>query len=335
MITILSGKMTIPENDRFVGFAGDNLVITKQFFIKDIVDENYIYRLYLSFDDNTYNYLQLDKTVGEDGTTLTWNVKSDDIFKSGVVMAQIKIFSTSDEIFHTTTDYFIVAPSAEFTDAFGDKENSEFLEYETRLNSLLEEINSAKQYLPYVDQDGYWHIFDSEDGEYKQSDYSVRLEDYFTVDSQLSSTSTNPVENKAVYEALAETPTIYKGNGLPGSVGNAVKIGDVYIDISSVPNGIYRCTYDTHGISKMWMPIAKGSEINALNNRVTNLQGAIEDLTEIKADWDEVYTWDEVDSLFVKKSDVDSSVNANSNNPVSGQAVYNYIQSLNGNGVNY
>ena len=155
--------------------------------------------------------------------------------------------------------------------------------------------------------------------------------------TSLSSSSTDAQypSAKAVYEAIAETPTIYKGNGLPGSVGNDVKIGDVYIDISSVPNGIYRCTYDTHGISKMWMPIAKGSEINALNNRVTNLQGAIEDLTEIKADWDEVYTWDEVDSLFVKKSDVDSSVNANSNNPVSGQAVYNYIQSLNGNGVNY
>lgn len=171
MITIQSGKLIIPEEDRFIGFAGDNLHIQKQFFLKDKDSENVIYRLYLTFDDDTVNYFLLDKETSDGSTTLTWLVTQEDIFKSGVVKAQIKAISGDYEIYHTTTDYFIVGQSAEFSEFFANKENSEFLRYESVLNNLLNDINTAHSSLPYIGDDGYWYLFNIETGEYEKTNY--------------------------------------------------------------------------------------------------------------------------------------------------------------------
>ncbi len=142
MIEITFGKMNIPENERFIGFAGDNLYSTKTFLMKNIDDENCIYRLYLTFDDGTTNYFLLDSKVENGSTYLTWEISEDHIMKSGLVKAQIKAFCEDERIFHTSYDYFIVAPTAEYDDEISEKENSEFLDYEKRLNEILSYISS-------------------------------------------------------------------------------------------------------------------------------------------------------------------------------------------------
>lgn len=143
MIVINSGKLIIPEEERFIGYAGDNLHSQKQFLVTNADDENCIYRLYLTFDDGKVNFLVLDKTISQSSTTLLWNIKEEDILKSGIVNAQIKAFSDNGEIYHTSSDYFYVAPAAEFSDEFCEKENAEFLRYEKTLNDILEKIESG------------------------------------------------------------------------------------------------------------------------------------------------------------------------------------------------
>lgn len=137
MIEITFGKMTIPENERFIGFAGDNLHSTKTFILKNVKDENCIYRLYLTFDDGTINYFVLDSKIENGSTYLTWNISVDHILKSGLVKAQIKAFCENGRIFHSSYDYFVVAPTADFDAEISEKENSEFLDYEKRLNEIL------------------------------------------------------------------------------------------------------------------------------------------------------------------------------------------------------
>lgn len=143
MIVISSGKMTIPEEERFIGFVGDNLHSQKQFILTDVSDEDCIYRLYLTFDDGTANYLVLDSKIENGSTILDWTVTQDDIYKSGVVNAQIKAFLADGEVYHTSSDYFYVEDSAEFATEFTEKENAEFLRYEAELNSILSEIKSS------------------------------------------------------------------------------------------------------------------------------------------------------------------------------------------------
>ncbi len=201
MITIQSGKMIIPERERFIGFAGDNNASQKQFQILDISDETFIYRLYLTFDDGTCNYFLLEKSVGESSTTLTWNIVEEHIFKSGVVKAQIKAISSDGEIYHTDSDYFIVLPSAEETEFFANKQNSEFLRYERFLNTILDNIEITQQSLPYIGDDGYWYVYDADEGRYIKTDFTACCDDerhIIRVDGEMSSTSDNPVKNKTV-----------------------------------------------------------------------------------------------------------------------------------------
>ena len=59
MITIQNGKLMIPDSDRFVGFAGDNTVNTKQFTMIDFTQENCAFTLCMRFDDDTVRSVPL------------------------------------------------------------------------------------------------------------------------------------------------------------------------------------------------------------------------------------------------------------------------------------
>lgn len=116
MITIQAGKMIIPEEERFVGFAGDDHSCTKQFILKDAVDSGCIYALYLRFDDDRVTSASLTAAAGEGGVILTWDVSAAHLLKAGIVMAQLKITDGNNEVTHSSWDYFVVGASAELAD---------------------------------------------------------------------------------------------------------------------------------------------------------------------------------------------------------------------------
>ncbi len=203
MITILNGKLTIPESERFIGFAGDNLARTIEFLLSGLKEADRIYRLYLTFDDGTVNHFVLPSAVTKNGVLLTWDVKKGHIFKSGNVRAQIKAFSDTGVVYHTSPDTFIVGNSAEFSDFFGT-ENSEFLEYEEMLNNLKAQVQEICTLAPYIGDNGNWYIYDASKGEYVDSGRSSYAEGQtITVDQTYSSKSENPQSGKAVAQAVA------------------------------------------------------------------------------------------------------------------------------------
>ena len=168
MITILNGKLTIPEEERFIGFAGDNLARTIEFNLCGITQADAVYRLYLTFDDGTVNYFSLPFEVTDKGVVLSWIVEKKHIFKSGNVKAQIKAFSNRGVVYHTSSDTFIVGNSAEFSDSITES-NTEFLELEEKLNNLYQSINEVCVLMPYVGDNGNWYIYDSTSGMYTDS----------------------------------------------------------------------------------------------------------------------------------------------------------------------
>lgn len=146
MITIKSnGSFSIPKGEGFIGYAGDNLKVTKEIFVEGIADLSLVYRIYLLFDDGTCNYFLVDSEVQTDGTLLTWNVTNDQIYKSGVVQVQIKASNSSGEVFHSNTTTMLVQTSIEFSDYFKEKENSEYLQHQEYLNDLLEKQIKAEE----------------------------------------------------------------------------------------------------------------------------------------------------------------------------------------------
>ncbi len=144
MITIKkNGKFIIPEKEVFIGYAGDNLHATKEFFVEGVTDVSLIYRMYLQFDDGSTNFFLLDSKPAESGTKLTWNVTSEQIYKSGILKMQIKASNSSGIVFHSAVTSLLVHTSIEFGEAYKNKENSEFLQHEEYLNGLLDKERAA------------------------------------------------------------------------------------------------------------------------------------------------------------------------------------------------
>ena len=153
MITIQSGKLTIPENERFVGFAGDNTSGQKQFVISNRVVPGSVYTLYLRFDDGEVSSIVLPSIQADSDTILTWNILREHIKRSGIVTAQLKMTDGSGSIIHTTRDYFLVGYSAESDDDSGDYDPSD-------IARLEESINAVAARLPYVSS-GEVYVTDS------------------------------------------------------------------------------------------------------------------------------------------------------------------------------
>lgn len=151
MITIKkNGKFIIPENEIFVGHAGDNLNATKEFFVEDVTDVSLVYRMYLQFDDGSTNFFLLDSETAQNGTKLIWNVTNDQIYKGGILRMQIKASNSSGVVFHSAITSLVVHRSIEFGEAYKNKENSEFLQHEQYLNDLVEKERAAIEELKEI-----------------------------------------------------------------------------------------------------------------------------------------------------------------------------------------
>ena len=136
MITIRSGKIIIPEEDRFVGFAGDNRSRVKEFLLRDAPSGELTYTLYLKFDDGRVTSVMLaPEQLGAD-TLLTWNISREHLIKSGVIMAQLKIADSDGVVSHTGADYFIAQPGAEIDDDGDEFDILSRSEFERRLGDI-------------------------------------------------------------------------------------------------------------------------------------------------------------------------------------------------------
>lgn len=208
MITIQSGKLIIPEEDRFVGFAGDNLGNVKTFVLPNRQGDSGSYMLCLRFDDDSVRVIPLAKFVHDGDLVLTWRVLTSHLLKSGIVMAQVKSVDSEDVVMHTSVDYFLVAQNAledENAISYVTRE-----EMEERMAQMLEHI---RQSAPYIDEDGYWYVYDVVTDSYVKS---VKATPDFYIDDMMVAGSTNPVTSSAIQA--------YVTSGLDGKVGKNTSV---------------------------------------------------------------------------------------------------------------
>ncbi len=219
MITIQSGKLIIPEEDRFVGFAGDNLGNIKRFVLPGHGSDNGSYTLCLRFDDDSVRTIVLEKSLSGSDLVLTWNILSAHLLKAGIVMAQIKSVDSDDVILHTSCDYFIVAESA---DADGELEYVLRDELEERMTAFLGQIRDSA---PYIGEDGYWYVYDIESDSFVRDACATAQ---ITIDDALTAGGVNPVKGGAIKAyvdsglgAKADKTTKIAGHPLSGDISRA------------------------------------------------------------------------------------------------------------------
>lgn len=241
MITIKeSGKIYIPQEDGFIGYAGDNLNKTIEFIVLNRADENLVYRLYLEFDDSTVNFFILDKKIQDNDTVLTWRVANEHIYKDGIVNIQIKAFNTSGEIFHSDTAPLFVGKSIELCNYLSERSVTEFKEVEENLNKLYADVENAKEFLPYIGDNGNWFVYDYASKAYADSGFiaSATVNGYSVLGEINSSADESCIPTvKAVYN--------YTGglsNDLSTKIGNLAYL--VTEDKTSLVNAVNELNSD-------------------------------------------------------------------------------------------
>ena len=192
MITIQNGKLIIPDDDRFVGFAGDNTVNTKQFTLIDHIGDHCTYTLCLRFDDDTVHSVTLSAAENHGDTVLTWQIRKEDICASGIVQAQVKIEDSSGGVEHSTKDFFLIGSAVELGD---DGAEAEYVTPSVLENSINQALQAVTATSPYIDSDGYWCIYDTEQEEYVRTNYHVSG---IAPDSAMSDSSDNAVSNSVI-----------------------------------------------------------------------------------------------------------------------------------------
>ena len=192
MITIQSGKLCIPDVDRFVGFAGDDSVMTKQLVLLNRASDSCTYSLCLRFDNDSVCTVPLTASVDGDDVVLSWEVRAEHLLQTGIVTAQLKTVDSDGSIAHSTKDFFIVGSSAELDD---DGCEIEYVTPSQMRNSINQALETITATAPYIGDDGYWYVYDPEQGAYKKTGYTAGG---IAPDSAMSDTSVNAVGNRYI-----------------------------------------------------------------------------------------------------------------------------------------
>lgn len=215
MITVQSGKLIIPENERFVGFAGDDRAAVKTILLpEDYSDQGCTYTLFLKFDDDRVTSVPLTVSTEEEGLTAVWLVRKEHILRYGIIMAQLRVNCTDGTVAHTGCDYFVAGAAAEVDEEGAEIDILNRTEFEER---MAETIRQARAIAPYIGDDGYWYIYSCNDEAYVRSFYALGP----IIDSELSGASTNPVQNRVVKSALdakADKTQTIAGLSLSGNI---------------------------------------------------------------------------------------------------------------------
>ena len=303
MITIQSGKMIIPEEERFVGFAGDDRSYTKDFSVPHAYDVNDTWTLFLRFDDDRVTSAPLSAQAGGSGTVLTWEVLARHLLKAGIVTAQLKVVSDNDAVIHYGSDFFIVGESTEHDGSGSEIDILHRAELEER---LAQAVRDARATAPYIGEDGYWYVYSREQESYVRS-YSANN---ITVDSEISAQSTNPAENRAIkaYVDTADSAKLNKntrvaGLALDGGIsaddlyeGLAAKINPplVTVGVSSGKPAQYGKTSSgtpvfCEGLND-WIALAKAEDIPTKTSDLTNDSGFLTAHQDISGKVDKTQT---------------------------------------------
>ncbi|MBQ3264401.1 MAG: hypothetical protein IJH07_01360 [Ruminococcus sp.] len=192
MITIQNGKLTIPDDDRFIGFAGDDLAVTKQFILLDFAEDHCKFTLCLRYDDDTVKSVPLSAAADHGNTELTWCVAREQLYVSGIVQAQIKIVDSGGNVRHSSKDFFLIGSAVELDDGGSEMECVTPSQLENSINQALQAVTATA---PFIDSSGYWCIFDTEQDLYVRTQYHVSG---IAPDSVMSDSSDNAVSNRVI-----------------------------------------------------------------------------------------------------------------------------------------
>ena len=144
MVRIENRKMTIPYEEKNLGYEGDNAVAVRVFGVADLSLSGYVFKLDVEKSGGKTGVVTLDKVVGDDAILLTWTLKESELDTPGALTVQLRAYNENGtEIWHSGKGAFIVGDSINVAAEFMSPLPSEFFEFERRVTqavALVEEV---------------------------------------------------------------------------------------------------------------------------------------------------------------------------------------------------
>lgn len=197
MITVNSDRSVfVPENDRYIGFENDNLVEQRLFEIRDASLFDFSFKLDIENIMNVVDLIPFAET--ENSKIYSWDITSGAIGKGGVIKTQIRAFDESGEkVWHSERIDFVANESINASKEL-DNEHiiSEFEQLELRVQVAVNNTEASAENAFLSSQKSQEYALCA-----KTAAESINK---ITIDANLNENSSNPVENKAVSEAIFE-----------------------------------------------------------------------------------------------------------------------------------
>ena len=143
MIEISGRSASVPENERFLGFTGDNDCEVRVISLKNESLSACAFKIDVCGADGTRNILEPEKSTEGGEILLTWVIKKEHIGRSGALFAQVRAFNASGMVWHSGIFEFEVGGSIEASEAFADAVPSEFEEIEKAVTAAKTSAEEA------------------------------------------------------------------------------------------------------------------------------------------------------------------------------------------------
>ena len=151
MIEISGRSASVPEDERLLGFTGDNDCEVRVISLKNESLSACAFKIDVCGADGTRNILEPEKSTEGGEILLTWVIKKEHIRQSGALFAQVRAFDENGMVWHSDIFEFEVCGSIEASEAFADAVPSEFEEIEkavTAAKTSAEEAAAAAEDTP-------------------------------------------------------------------------------------------------------------------------------------------------------------------------------------------
>ena len=155
MITVSRRSIIIPQEERVIGFYGDNDEKIICFEIAEPTVRYYSYVLYIEFNDGRTNSVILER----ENNICMWQVKAEHIFSSGVAYIQIKAISENNEVWHSPKSTVEICESIDESNAqysptvlqqLDDKINELYDYTDTYITNITEQITEQIDMSDYI-----------------------------------------------------------------------------------------------------------------------------------------------------------------------------------------
>lgn len=145
MVRIENRKMTIPYEEKNLGYEGDNAVAVRVFGVADLSLSGYVFKLAVQKSNGDMGVVALEKVVDGETLLLTWTILENELDTAGALTVQLRAYNENGtEIWHSGKGAFIVGDSINAAEEFGSPLPSEFAEFERRVTqavALVEEVS--------------------------------------------------------------------------------------------------------------------------------------------------------------------------------------------------